>query len=102
MKESSPEKRVDLVFEGGGVKGIALIGALAVLEERGYEPQGVAGTSAGALLAALLAAGYTATELREIFLDFDFSSLQDTAWEDRIPPDRGAPEPPERPGHLRG
>lgn len=51
-------------FEGGGAKGIALVGALSVLEERGYEPQGVAGTSAGAVLTALLAAGYTAAELR--------------------------------------
>lgn len=60
MPESAQKKRVDLVFEGGGVKGIALVGALTVLEEWGYEPQGVAGTSAGAVLAALLAAGYTA------------------------------------------
>lgn len=79
------EKRVDLVFEGGGIKGLGLVGALSVLEERGYEPQSVAGSSAGALLAALLGAGYTAAELREIFLDFDFTSVQDTSWEDRLP-----------------
>ena len=79
------ERRVDLVFEGGGVKGLGLVGALSVLEERGYEPQSVAGSSAGSLLAALLGAGYTAAELREIFLDFDFTSVQDTSWEDRIP-----------------
>lgn len=79
------EKRVDLVFEGGGVKGLGLVGALSVLEERGYEPQRIAGSSAGALLAVLLAAGYTAAELCEIFLDFDFTSVQDTSWEDRIP-----------------
>ena len=84
-KNKDKEKRVDLVFEGGGVKGLGLVGALSVLEERGYEPQSVAGTSAGGLLAALLAAGYTAAELREIFLDFDFTSVQDTSWEDRIP-----------------
>lgn len=74
-----------MVFEGGGVKGIGLVGALSVLEERGYEPQGIAGTSAGAVLTALLAAGYTAGELREIFLELDFESLRDEAWEDRIP-----------------
>ncbi|CAN5795017.1 patatin-like phospholipase family protein [soil metagenome] len=79
------ERRVDLVFEGGGVKGLALVGALTVLEERGYKPQSVAGSSAGALLAALLGAGYTAAELREIFLDFDFATVRDTSWEDRIP-----------------
>lgn len=85
MSEAGDEKRVDLVFEGGGVKGLGLVGALSVLEERGYKPQSVAGSSAGALLAALLGAGYTAAELREIFLDFDFASVQDTSWEDRIP-----------------
>ncbi len=84
-KNKDKEKRVDLVFEGGGVKGLGLVGALSVLEEKGYEPQSVAGTSAGGLLAALLAAGYTAAELRGIFLDFDFTSVQDTSWEDRIP-----------------
>lgn len=39
---------VDLVFEGGGVKGIALVGAFSVLEKRGYEPQNMAGASARA------------------------------------------------------
>ena len=51
------ERRVDLVFEGGGVKGICLVGAYSVLEERGFEPQNVAGTSAGVIVATLLAAG---------------------------------------------
>lgn len=85
MAEEAREKRVDLVFEGGGVKGIGLVGALSVLEERGYEPQRLAGTSAGGALATLLAAGYTAAELREVFLGLDFENLRDVAWEDRIP-----------------
>jgi hypothetical protein len=44
-------------------QGIGLVGALAVLEERGYVPQNVAGTSAGAIAAALIAAGYSAGAL---------------------------------------
>ena len=75
----------DLVFEGGGVKGIGLAGALATLEERGYQPQNVAGTSAGAITAALLAAGYDAAELREIIMTLDYRQFQDRAWEDRMP-----------------
>ncbi|MGH3073028.1 MAG: patatin-like phospholipase family protein [Gaiellaceae bacterium] len=75
----------DLVFEGGGVKGIGLAGALATLEERGYKPQNVAGTSAGAITAALLAAGYTADELREIIVSLDYRQFQDRAWEDKVP-----------------
>jgi NTE family protein len=77
--------RVDLVLEGGGVKGIGLAGAYAVLEQHGYTPQNVAGTSAGAITAALIAAGYTAAELKEIVLSLDFKQFEDRAWEDRIP-----------------
>src|SRR5215210_7505303 len=65
---------VDLVFEGGGLKGIALVGAYSVLEERGYRPQNIAGTSAGAIVAALLAAGYTAAELRQTITECDLNS----------------------------
>jgi NTE family protein len=53
---------VDLVCEGGGVKGLGLADACSVLEEKGYAPRSVAGTSAGAITAALLAAGYRAGE----------------------------------------
>lgn len=56
------DRRVDAVFEGGGVKGIALIGAAAVIEASGYQFYNLAGTSAGAIVAALLGAGYTAAE----------------------------------------
>jgi len=48
------------VFEGGGVKGIALVGALARFEMEGVRFRGFAGSSAGAIVAALAAAGYPA------------------------------------------
>ncbi len=79
------EKYVDLVFEGGGVKGIALVGAFSVLEERGYEPQNMAGASGGAIVAALVAAGYTAVELRKIIGELDYDHFKDEGWEDQIP-----------------
>jgi NTE family protein len=78
-------RNIDLVFEGGGLKGIALVGAYSVLEEQGYRPHYLAGASAGAVVAALVAAGYTAAELREIVGGFDFSNLKDRAWEDLLP-----------------
>jgi NTE family protein len=81
----SKDLYADLVFEGGGVKGIGLAGALQTLEERAYVPQNVAGTSAGAITAALLAAGYTADELREIIVSLDYRQFQDEAWEDKVP-----------------
>lgn len=75
----------DLVFDGGGMKGIGLVGALAVLEEHGYVAQRRAGSSAGAIVAALHAAGYTAAELYGTLLDADFTRFLDTDWVDRIP-----------------
>jgi NTE family protein len=45
----------------------------------------VAGTSAGAITAALIAAGYRADELKEIIVSLDFRQFQDKAWEDKIP-----------------
>ena len=77
--------QVDLVFKGGGVKGVALAGALAVLEERGFRTQNVAGTSAGAIVAVLHAAGYSAAELHDILQSLDFVQFMDKAWEDRFP-----------------
>ena len=76
---------VDLVFEGGGLKGIALVGAYSVLEERGYRPQNIAGTSAGAIVAALLAAGYTAAELRHTITECDLNSFKDRARKNWLP-----------------
>jgi NTE family protein len=77
--------RCDAVFEGGGVKGIGLVGAIAVTEELGYEFVNLAGTSAGAIVAALVAAGYNATELREIMQGLDYSQFKDKGLLDHIP-----------------
>lgn len=85
VKIENGEKKMDLVFEGGGVKGIGLVGALSVLEERRYKAQNVAGASAGAIVAALHAAGYSASELRGIIDNFHFTEFEDKGWEDRIP-----------------
>jgi NTE family protein len=75
---TADEKRVDLVFEGGGVKGVGLAGAFAYLDEQGFKPQRVAGTSAGAITAALVAAGYSGEELRSLVLEqMKFKSFED-------------------------
>ena len=65
-------KKYDAVFEGGGVKGVALIGALKRLEEEGIEFGSVAGTSAGAIAAALVAVGYKAEEIKDILWNKNF------------------------------
>ena len=76
---------IDGVFEGGGVKGIGLTGALSVVEARGYQLNNVAGTSAGAITAALVAADYSAEEIRKIIFDLDFSKIMDKDFLGRIP-----------------
>jgi NTE family protein len=53
--EHSRQLRADLALEGGGVKGIGLAGAVLVLNEAGYSFPRVAGTSAGAIAACLIA-----------------------------------------------
>jgi NTE family protein len=53
----------DLVFEGGGAKGMVFVGAMQAFEAAGHSCGRLLGTSAGAITAALLAAGYTAQEM---------------------------------------
>ena len=93
---------VDLVCEGGGVKGIGLAGAFSLLEERGYKPQNLAGTSAGAITAALIAAGYSASELKDIIFGLDFRQFEDKSWEDRHSRRRQRAERAARGGRLQG
>lgn len=64
----------DLVLQGGGVKGIALAGAVSVMM-RTYRFPRVAGTSAGAILASLLAAGYNGDEVRAAMLDLQYARV---------------------------
>lgn len=86
------------IFEGGGARGIAHVGALAALEKANLELVGFAGTSAGAIIAALAAAGYSSDEL---------VSAQGTVLS-RIDLDRSniaagpARRPASRPSHLFG
>ncbi len=61
-------RSVNLVFQGGGVRGIAYAGVLSTMPEW-LRITGVGGTSAGALVAALLAIGKRGKELREILSD---------------------------------
>jgi NTE family protein len=87
LATQAPAERhyVDIVCEGGGVRGIALVGALSVLEEHGFAPQNLAGTSAGAIVTTLYAAGYRAQELHTIIGGLKFSRFMDTPWYGRLP-----------------
>lgn len=78
-------RTIDAVFEGGGVKGIGLVGAVVATEELGYQFENVAGTSAGAIVASLVAAGYSGPEMRTILHELDYARFKDRGWEDRVP-----------------
>jgi len=53
----------DIVFEGGGAKGSGFVGALEALQQAGHTHRRLIGTSAGAITATLIAAGYSPREL---------------------------------------
>lgn len=79
------ELTADLVLEGGGVKGIGLVGAMSVLEERGYRVNRVAGTSAGAIVGALAAARYSMGELKSLMETIEYTRFRDASAVDRVP-----------------
>ena len=74
----TPEFR-NLVFEGGGVKGLAYVGAMQILDQRGHLSgiKRVGGTSAGAINALIFALGYSIQEQREILESTDFKEFLD-------------------------
>ncbi|RTE52399.1 patatin [Arenibacter aquaticus] len=68
-----------LVLSGGGVRGIAHIGAIKALEEHGIVPSHIAGTSAGAIVGALYAGGCTWQEILDFFKKTELFSLNNYA-----------------------
>ena len=73
------ETPLALVMKGGGMKGLAYVGALEILNKK-YKFDWFIGTSAGAITAILLAAGYTHDELLEILRGKDFRDFFDAKW----------------------
>lgn len=76
--------KIGLSLSGGGVRGAAHIGVLKALEQEGIPVGLIAGTSSGSIVAALYAAGYSAKELENIFLNFE-SGIADFDWSKSIP-----------------
>ena len=61
--------KVGVALAGGGLKGVAYIGALKALDELGIKIDFLSGTSSGSMAGALFAMGYTFEEMRNIILD---------------------------------
>jgi NTE family protein len=74
----------DLVLEGGGVKGIGLVGAYSVLEEAGYEVHRIAGSSAGAIVGALIASGMHADDMQNLMREVDYGRFEDAGFLDHL------------------
>ncbi len=72
----------NLIFEGGGVKGIAYVGVFQELQDREIigNIKRVGGTSAGAINAVLLSLGYSLQETRDILMELDFNNFMDDSW----------------------
>ena len=76
--------KTDAVFEGGGVKGIGLVGAVSEIEKAGYQFENLAGTSAGAIVASLLAVSYRATEIKKELKQLDYNDFKDEGLLDKL------------------
>ncbi len=72
-QEQQRKTKVGIVLSGGGAKGMAHIGIIRALEENGIPIDYIAGTSAGAIIAGLYAAGYTTSEMEAIFISPEFN-----------------------------
>jgi NTE family protein len=82
--EQGSTRSIDLVCEGGGVKGLGAAGAVATLLDAGYQVERAAGTSVGAIAAAVAAAGADSHALRRIVHGLSLAAV----------PDRGFPGVP--------
>lgn len=69
------QERVGLVLSGGGASGLAHIGVLKALEEKGVPIDFITGTSAGALVGSLYAAGYSPEEIEAYVLSDEFQLM---------------------------
>lgn len=69
----------ELAIGGGGIKGIAFVGALYQLEKSGLinNLKKISGTSIGAFIAVCLVIGYKPSELMDFLFEYDYSNLKD-------------------------
>lgn len=77
MSKSNKSYQYTCIFGGGAIRGISYVGAVKALEEIGVYPDTVAGSSVGAIFAGLTAVGYTAYELKEIFMQVNYELFRD-------------------------
>ncbi|MDW5288944.1 patatin-like phospholipase family protein [Formosa sp. PL04] len=67
--------KIGLVLSGGGYRGVAHIGVLKAMEELGITPDYISGTSAGAVVGSLYAAGHNWQKILELFTEIELFSI---------------------------
>jgi NTE family protein len=77
---AKPPPKVALVLGGGGTRGFSHIGVIKQLEAQGIVPSIIVGTSAGSVVGALYARGYSSLELHQIALNMEEEHVIDLAW----------------------
>lgn len=65
------------IFGGGAIRGMSYVGTVKAFEELGIIPKTIAGSSVGAVFASLFALGYTAEELKDIFMQVNYELFKD-------------------------
>jgi NTE family protein len=73
--DSSSNEHFGLALSGGGMRGIAHIGLLRMLEEHHLEPSVIAGTSAGALIGAMYASGVRTEQMLDFFRETELLDI---------------------------
>ena len=74
-QQQTVRPKIGLTLSGGGAKGLAHIGILKAIDSAGLKIDYITGTSMGAVLGALYAAGYSGKEIEKICKDMDWDAL---------------------------
>lgn len=80
---AAPPPKIALVLGGGAARGYAHVGVIKALESNGIRPDIVVGTSAGSVVGALYAAGYSGFELQRLAIGMDDAMVSDWSLPDR-------------------
>jgi NTE family protein len=82
--KAAERPRIGLVLGGGGAAGVAHVGVIRELERLGIRPDVVTGTSMGAIIGGLYAAGYTPDDLERVALEIEWASILDDSSDRRL------------------
>ncbi|MDV3426464.1 MAG: patatin-like phospholipase family protein [Bacillota bacterium] len=77
--------KINGVFEGGGIRAIGIIGAINCFEDYNISWNRLAGTSAGAIIAALLSSGFSGKEINKLIINTNFLKFMDKDYIQKLP-----------------